>query len=169
MTKTNFASWEELYKWMGSDEVEGVSGVSRKITRPLTTGRMKLQELLNEIRAICQSSPWNMKSIIYNADINVQEFGDGTSIIYVPFRPEAWRPSKWDWYDSFIPVLMDRGWLWKGESPNKKGRSFPTYQYFIGTHEIEAAISRFNRKNAALGLRAYFDVDDDSRIWPTGH
>ena len=168
MDNLKFDSWEELKTWMKSDDVEGVTSSTRKTTRPLTTARVRLQELLNEIRTICQTSPWNMKGVIYNADIRAQEFGNGKHVVYAPFRINAWRPSKWDWYDSFIPVLMDRGWLWKDEKPNKKGRSFPTYQYFIGTHEIEAAISRFNAKNAALGFRAYFDVEDDSRVWPTG-
>ncbi len=170
MADLNFDSWEQLQKWMGSDEVEGVTGVSGRIAgrRPATNARTKLAELLSEIRGICNTAPWNLRGIIDNHDIMVEEYGNGRIVASAPFREQAWRPSKWDWYDSFIPVLMDRGWLWKGETPNKKGRSFPTYQYFIGTHEIEAAINRFNRKYKKQGYRAVFDVGDDSRIWPTG-
>ena len=162
-------SWEDLKKWMGSDEVEGVEGLTGRVRghRPRMEGREKMMELLNEIRAICNTDPWNLTGIIHNEDIKVTDLDNGKILVSADFMQKAtgrskgpYRKSKWYSYYSFIPVLMDQGWLWHDAVPNKKGREFPTYQYFIGTHEIEAAINRFNRKYAKKGLKATFEVDD---------
>lgn len=145
------------------------------------TSREKTADLLKEIRHICAEAPWNLRGIINNEDIQIRDDFKGNIVVTVPFRNKAYKQNVSKRHYSFIPVLMDRGWVTKyasipGYTPGTrqgkkelKESGRPTFAYFAGTHELTAAIDKFNRENASLGMRAQLEFTEDMLGWVPNH
>lgn len=135
--------------------------------------REKTADLLKEIRHICANAPWNLRGIINNEDIQIRDDFKGNIVVTVPFRNKAYKQNLFKHHYSFIPVLMDRGWVTKYAPGTRQGRikaaGRPTFVYFAGTHELTVAIDKFNRENASLGMKAQLEFTEDMLGWVPDH
>ena len=219
MPKDSFDSWDAMADYFSShymviqdpNQAPSRSKRGSSISKgkgttgsPLTKVeiRNRVKELLSEIRAACSAPPWNLRGIISDATIKIEDQPDGSIVVTVPFNSKAYKQNivKSQSHYSFIPILMSRGWsvhgaqesynpdpsyhgnaTWEvkrhrdvyGGTNNKKvavwqyGR--PSFEYFVGTGELDRIIENFNAKYAKDGFFAMLDYDEDTLGWIPGH
>lgn len=186
MARQIYDTWDELLSdWEANPNITGSgttgsrgssSGSGSGVPSPAMSHkelRGIVQELLREIRNACSSPPWHLHSIFYNNPMTITDNPDGSISVSVPFTEKSYRRNLFDDHYSFIPLLMDQGWIVHRETASKypatAALTYPTFERFVGTKAMQTVIDNFNAKYAPKGISAQLNYDDDSLGFVKGH
>lgn len=157
---------------LGNNSTNNISASNRRtkiVTR--TKARKIANALKTDIRAACSAPPFNLHSIFDQLYILDGE-NPGQLIVYIPFSAKSYRESKFekDKHYSFMPILMDQGWLTKFATQEQKQRGLtrPTFGYFVGTGELSRVIREFNSKHRRQGYHVSIEYDESALGWIPG-
>ena len=128
--------------------------------------RRYAESLLKEVRRVCSESPWNMRGVIDNHDLWIDDDGAGHLTVIVPFRSTAYRSNINKQHYSFLPVLMDKGW--RNHKYLGPTSPTPTFMSFTGTHELQSVIDKFNKEHAKMGMVASLEYQEEDLGWIPG-